>query len=370
MEQGELRAPVVRPDLVYRPLVDGRVFVHHPKIASQILDSRVVAALKLCQGQSLYGMLPEVRAAMDYDLSEEEWKTFIDHLVNYGFFEGTRNRDPRSRLFDPGPVIEFVTQKARWLFSAPVVVLLFALLGAAIVQLLSHWRGFVGSVEFATGMHPILSVLLFYLCFLPVGLLHELGHGVVCGWFGGEVLEVGLWRDSANLYVYSNKAPLKTTRARVLYLSGGAFLDMLVFFALVNLWLRWPNYITTMFLLPQALFFLQFSYAMETGSDLSRIVSEWTELPEAKGRWAALKEIFHSPPKSAAERKRAAAYLSSIVLQMVVLGALIWSFRAPLPVSLWGGSVANVPFWPPILYWIYRLLRKAVFELPKKLRKA
>jgi hypothetical protein len=369
MEQGELRAPVIRPDLVYRPLVDGRVFVYHPKIASQILDPRAVAALKLCHGQSLYGMLPEVRVAMDFDLSEEEWKTFVDRLTECGFFEGIANRDPRRRLFDPGPIIEFVNEKGRWLFSTPVVVLLFGVLAASLVQLGFHWETFVNAVESATGMHAFLSVFLFYLCFVPVGLLHELGHGVVCGRFGGEVLEVGVSVDSANLYVSSNKAPLTTARARIIYLAGGVFTDMLVFFLLLNIWLRWPSYGTLIFLLPQALFFLQFSYAMEKNSDLSRIISEWTGLPEAKGRWGFVKDFLKSRPKSSAEWKRAAVYLGSIVLQLAVAATLIWAFRHPTHVKLWSGAEFSVPFWPPLLYLIYRTLRKGATKLSARLMK-
>ncbi len=359
MEQVELRAPVLREGMQFRLLVQDQVFLFHPKAASQILEARVGEALKLCRGQSLTQMLPEVRAVLDYNCTVEEWQGFLDRMARSGLFEGTYNRTPRVRLFDPGPAIDFLTQKCRWLFTAPAVVVLFLLMIAGLGRLFAHWDFFLSQVLRVTAAHPVLSVLLFYFCFVPVGLLHELAHGMVCRWFGGEVVEVGLWKDSANLYVSSNKAPLTTARRRILYLSGGVFLDMFILFLLVNIWLALPNYVTLMFLLPQALFFLQFSYAMEKNSDLSRIISEWTELPEAEGRWAFLKEFFKSRPKTGVEWKRAAVYLGSIALQGVVAAFLVWSFRQPVPVSLWRGVQFSVPFWPPILYVVYRSLRKA-----------
>ncbi|HJY86233.1 MAG TPA: hypothetical protein VKE24_05290 [Candidatus Acidoferrales bacterium] len=365
MEQGELRAPVLRSGLHYRPLKAGRVFIHHPKIASKVLDARVGEALRLCRGQALEEMLPEVRTMIDYDCTAQEWANFLKSLADTGMFEGLPKRNPRVRLFDPGPAIRFVTERCRWLFTAPVVVLLFLLWIAALAQLLAHWNLFLDAVRHATQAHPLLSILLFYFCFIPIGLLHELAHGAVSSRFGGEVLEVGLRKDSANLYVLSSQDMLKTARARVLYLAGGPFLDMIAFFLLVNIWFKWPNYITLMFLLPQALFFLQFSYAMEGGSDLSRIVSEWTEIPESEGRWAFLKEFFKSPPKSAMEWKRAGTYLASIALQLAVAAFLIWSFRKPVPVSLWSGVRLQIPFWPPLLYLFYRLLRKGSLNVSR-----
>ncbi len=362
MEQAEPCAPLLRSGLQFRALVDGRVFIYHPKVASQILDARVGAALQLCRGQALSEMLPEVRALVEYDCTAEEWTDFLARMAEYGFFEGTPNRSSRRRLFDPTAAMDFLIGKCRFLFTAPTVVVLFLLLLAGLWRLIANWDFFVAEVIRITGEHPVLSVLLFYFCFLPVGLLHELAHGVVCRRFGGEVVEVGLHTDSANLYVLSNKAPLTAKHMRVLYLAGGAFLDMLIFSLLANVWLLWPNYLTLIFLLPQALFVLQFSYAMEGGSDLSRIVAEWTDLPESKGRWAFLKEFFASPPKTIATWKRAAVYLGSMALQTAVAAYLIWSFRQPALVSVLPGFQLHVPFWPVLLYVIYRVLRYAVLN--------
>ena len=363
MKQAELRAPRLRVGVQYRSLAGGRVFVYHPRAASQILETRVFAALRLCQSQSIEEMLPEVRAVLDYDCTAEEWVKYLNYMAGSGLFEDTPNQTPLQRLFDPGSVIEFLTKKCRWIFSTPTVVGLFVLLGVGLWRLLSNWGLFLADVRQAAAIHPLLSVFLFYFCFLPVGLLHELAHGVVCCWFQGEVLEVGMNKKSANLYVITDKTPLTASRARIMYLAGGAFLDMLVFFLLVNLWLAFPHYLTLIFLLPQAMFVLVFSYAMEGGSDLSKIITEWTGIAESEGRLSFLKEFLKARPKTRAEWKRAAVYLGSIALQTAVVGWLIWSFRKQVPVAYWPGDVLHIPFWPPLLYLFYRLLRRASLKV-------
>ncbi|MBI3484340.1 MAG: hypothetical protein HY012_04210 [Acidobacteria bacterium] len=368
MEQAEPRAPILRSDLEFRPLSGGYVFLYHPEVASQVLDARAAAALQLCRGQSLADMMPEVCTAMDYDCTQEEWAGFINQLRDFGIFEGHPKRYPRVRLFDPGPALDFLTHRCRWLFTAPAVVALFLLFFAGLWLLLSNWGLFVSEVGRITSEYPLPAVFLYYLCFMPIGLLHELGHGVVCRWFGGEVLEVGVRKNNANLYVLSNTSPLNSPRQLIPYFAGGAFLDMFAFFVLVNLWLLWPNFVTMMFLLPQALFVLQFSYAMEDGSDLAKIVSQWTGIREAGGRLAFVKEFMKARPASSAGWKRAVIYFSSIVLQGVAAALLIWSWRTPIGVRLWPGFVLSIPFWPPLLYLIYRLLRKAIFGLPAFIR--
>lgn len=369
MEQAEPRAPVLRSDLEFRPLSGGYVFLCHPQVASQMLDARAAAALKLCRGQTLAEMMPEVCVAMDYDCTQEEWAGFLNQLKDFGIFVGHPKRYPRVRLFDPGPALDFLTHRCRWLFTAPAVVALFLLLFAGLWRLFSNWELFVSEVGRITGAYPLPAVLLYYLCFMPIGLLHELGHGVVCRWFGGEVMEVGMRKNNANLYVLSNTSQLKTSRQLIPYFAGGAFLDMFAFFVLVNVWLSWPNFITLMFLLPQAFFVLQLSYAMEEGSDLAKIISQWTGVPEAGGRRAFVKEFLKARPTTREGWKRAMIYFSSITLQGVAAALLIWTWREPVSVTLWPGVAKSIPFWPPLLYLIYRLLRKAIFELPGLLRR-
>lgn len=368
MEQAQLRAPRLRPETQFRRLGGGRVLISHPKAVTQICEPHIAEALKLCQGQAWAEMMEQARHILENEYSEQEWGQVLAQVADFGFFEGHAKRHPRVRLFDPTPAVEFLARRCRWLFSRPMVVALILLLFAGLWQLFSHWGLFVSSVERAAGNHPLLSIALFYFCFLPVGLLHELAHGAVCRWFGGEVIEVGLRKDSANLYVISNTAVLTDPRARVLYFAGGALLDMFVFFPLVTVWVLWPSYVTLMFLLPQALFILQFSYAMEAGSDLSRIVSQWTRTAESRGRLAFVKEFLKDPPKGAREWRRAGIYLGSIALQAVVAAYLIWSFRKPVSVTVWPEIALQVPFLPVLLYLAYRALRKAFLGLSDHLR--
>ncbi|HWQ03445.1 MAG TPA: hypothetical protein VNL38_03105, partial [Candidatus Nitrosotenuis sp.] len=126
---------------------------------------------------------------------------------------------------------------------------------------------------------------------------------------------------------------------------------------------------TTIILLPQAIFVLQYSYTMQGANDIPRIISQWTGLKEPDGRRAFLRDLFKNPPKTEAEKKRAIVYLASIVLQTLVFLFLVWTFRQPVEVSLFPGVTKSIPFWPPLLYLLYRILRKLIFNLPEFLRR-
>ena len=52
------------------------------------------------------------------------------------------------------------------------------------------------------------TVVLYYLAFIPVALLHELGHAIVIRYHGGEVPEVVI-RRNAHFAVLSNTTVLK-----------------------------------------------------------------------------------------------------------------------------------------------------------------
>ncbi|HWQ03153.1 MAG TPA: hypothetical protein VNL38_01615, partial [Candidatus Nitrosotenuis sp.] len=234
MGQEELRLPVLKSGVQFRPLAAGRVFVEGPGVAGFVVGAEVGEALQLCRGQKAAEVLPEVQRILNYDCSEQEFLDFVNTLKDYGIFEGFPRKSPRMKLFDPGPAIDFLTHRFPWLFTSPVVIGLFVLLAIAVAQLIYRWDLFVAQVSMATATRPWLSLLLYYVVFIPVGMLHELGHGIVCRWFGGEVLEVGIARDTANPYVLSNKAALESDRAKILYFAGGWFVDIVIFFVLVN----------------------------------------------------------------------------------------------------------------------------------------
>jgi hypothetical protein len=355
----------LRREVRLRPLSAGRVFVDGPNTNSVVLDERAGQVLALCQGQPIAELLPEAQRALEYECTAEELAGFLDSLKKYGIFEGIPRKLNYVRLFNPGPLADFLVKHCPWAFSAVMVAGLFALLGVGLVQLVLYWDVFVAQVQSATAEHPWLSMLLYYAMFIPVGLLHELGHGAACRWFGGELLEVGFLLSGANPVVKSNKAALSSDRAKIVYFAGGVLVDMFVFFALVNIWLAWPNYWTTLLLLPQAIFVLQFSYTVEAEQDLPRIIAQWSKAPEAPSRIGFLRELFRNPPKTGMEKRRAAVYLSSIILQAAVFVLLVWTFRQPVTVHLLPGFAPTIPFWPVVLYWTYRGLRKLIFNLPE-----
>lgn len=103
MEQVECRVPSLREGVRFEPLSGGRTLLYHPKAATQVCDSQLADALKLCNGQPMSEWFRQVRRIVDY--TEEEWTAILNQMADFGFFNGLPKRHPRVRLFDPGPEI-------------------------------------------------------------------------------------------------------------------------------------------------------------------------------------------------------------------------------------------------------------------------
>ncbi len=76
-----------------------------------------------------------------------------------------------------------------WIHSKPAVLLTLVLCTAAISMVATHWDRFTAS---ATAVFGPANWLWLGVAFVLLKTLHELGHGVVCRLYGGEVREVGL----------------------------------------------------------------------------------------------------------------------------------------------------------------------------------
>src|SRR5207249_10303625 len=127
--------------------------------------------------------------------------------------------------------------------------------------LVADWRTFIGEVARAARSRPAATVLLYYLTFIPIALLHELGHAVVIRYYGGEVPEIVV-RHNAHFAVLTNTSVLKERMERVWYLSMGTVVDVYIWLALLIAFHYRHDYLLLMFLLPQTIYFLLYSYSI------------------------------------------------------------------------------------------------------------
>src|SRR5678815_3596918 len=99
----------------------------------------------------------------------------------------------RWSLGDPDAMFTRVLPAVRWMFTRAFVVASVALFAVYFLILGATWREFSSTVAQLYSLHNITfgSIVVLWLTGLVVILIHELGHGFTCKYFGGEVHEMG-----------------------------------------------------------------------------------------------------------------------------------------------------------------------------------
>jgi hypothetical protein len=210
------------------------------------------------------------------------------------------------------------------------------------------WTRFVEAVVNAVRQHPIETLLLYYLTFIPIALLHELGHAAVANFYGGEVPEIVIGTNG-NFAVITNMTVLKDRRAKIWYLSMGTVVDVFIWLALLITFHFTNAYVVVVFLLPQTIYFLVYVYSIFKNSDFLKAVCAVLQEPVPAHPWKFLKDSWRGNIKS--NRRLVWIMSVSLVVKLVVTGFLVVTFMFKEPRVL-------------VLYVIYRLMVVAIGRWP------
>ena len=147
----------------------------------------------------------------------------------------------RWSLGDPDRMFERVLPAIRWLFTRAFVVTSVAMFAAYFLILGATWSEFSSTVSQLYSLHNITfgSIVVLWVTGLVVILIHELGHGFTCKYFGGEVHEMGfmLIYFQPAFYCNVNDAwSFPTLRARLWVTAAGGWIQVVVASLAAMLW--------------------------------------------------------------------------------------------------------------------------------------
>jgi hypothetical protein len=199
---------------------------------------------------------------------------------------------------------------------------------------------------------------LYYLTFIPIALLHELGHAVVIGYYGGEVPEIVI-RGNAHFAVLSNATVLKERKQLLWYLSMGSVVDIYIWLALLVAFHYNSNYLLLMFLLPQTVYALLYSYSIFSNSDFLKIVAIWLEQPVPPRPWKYLRNGWHQSFETRTARQFLYIMTASLIIKLALTAFLIWTFlmkeyRVLVLYVIYKALIYSVGHWR---HWVTRLTR-------------
>ena len=185
---------------------------------------------------------------------------FARKLAGNGFLERTieerttlqmerlraeRQKRQRPRLFrgellrmrwsfgDPDALLSRTLPAIRWMYTPTFIAASLVLFAAYCLIVGQGWHTFTSAVSATYALHnlTVAKVLLFWVMAALVILLHELGHGFTCKYFGGEVRELGfmlLYFQPAFFCNVSDAWSFPERRARLWVTAAGTWIQLLL----------------------------------------------------------------------------------------------------------------------------------------------
>ncbi len=329
-----------------RQLTNGMVYLRHPKFPSQIINVTQWHFLEMCDGRSLEELKELAPARLGFDVAVDQLLSTVEYLAEIGLLEGTQSTANHHRVVDASPLIERLAPLVGILIAPWFAWFTSLVLLASVGLLVADWGRFTNEVAQAARAHPAASIVLYYLTFIPIALLHELGHAVVISHYGGEVPEIVI-RGNAHFAVLSNSTVVKERKQLLWYLSMGTVVDIYIWLALLVAFHYLNHYLMLMFLLPQTVYFLLYSYSIFNNSDYLKIVATWLGQPIPVHPWEFLRNNWRKRPGTKPARRLLFVMTASLVVKLALTAFLVLTFLAKEYRVL-------------ILYVVYRVLVYAI----------
>lgn len=348
--------PKCREGIVSQPLKNGMVFVRHPKFSSQVLNQQSWAFLQMCDGRALPELNEEIAKNLGFRITLDQLRSSVDQFATTGVFEGSSPTIRNYRLLDATALLRRLSPLNRLLTTNFFAAVTLTALLACLVLIIVDWGRFIVAVAQATREHPVSTLVLYYVTFIPIALIHEVGHALVIAGNGGEVPEIVL-RSDAHFAVVTNKTVLKEKRDQLWYLSMGTVTDIYIWLALLIGFHYSSNYFLLMFLLPQTIYFLLYSYSIFKGSDFLKAIAAWQGEPVPSDPWKFIRDNWRKRPERASTRKLLYVMTVSLAVKGAVTVFVIWTF-------------AVVEFRVLVLYAIYKALVYALGNWQNWMRRA
>jgi hypothetical protein len=106
----------------------------------------------------------------------------------------------------------------------------------------------------------------------------------------------------------------------------GTVTDIYIWLALLIAFHYSANYLVLMFLLPQTIYFLLYSYSIFKNSDFLKAIAAWFDQPVPSDPWKFIRDNWHSRPEKAPTRKLLYVMTLSLGVKLLVTAFVVWTF--------------------------------------------
>ncbi len=276
MDSNHLSAlPRLRPGLRFTPVHDANQSHYILEDTARNVYYRVgpeeyLLLANLNQSASFEDLLTRTAADTDIELTAEHAQTILSWLAGKELLQTNNpenltnllNREKQIQdmrkfnrmnlisfkipLFNPDSFLRKTSPWLHWL-TGPFFALFWLFAGfLALSTLISHWQEFTGQT---TGFFSPMNLLLLWMIWLGLKVVHELFHALVCYRYGGKVFEAGLLFILFIPLTYVNataswKFPSRWQRIHVAV--AGMFIELGIAWLALLMWQRDPDSTTGM----------------------------------------------------------------------------------------------------------------------------
>lgn len=334
-----------------------------------------IAVMHTLDGAHTCGEAAAVLRADGIGVSEAAVEGFAQKLGRMGLLERSiserstlqverlraeRYRRARPRLFkgellrmrwslgDPNAAFDRWMPRLRFLFTPGFILISLVLFAINVGLMVFNWPQLHADLGQLTnfGAYTAGQLLLFWFTLLTIILIHELGHGITCKYYGGEVHEMGfmlLYFQPAFFANVNDAWTFPDLRARLAVTAAGSWIEAVVAsMAGIVWWLAEPGTLLSQVSLLVFLVGGIFS-ALTNANPLMPLdgyfaLSDWLEIPNLRHRafghlgWMVRRYVLRlelpMPPASERERRIFLIYGLCSAAYLVVALSLVGSFVA------------------------------------------
>ncbi|MGZ8392625.1 MAG: hypothetical protein ACXWWK_07300, partial [Gemmatimonadales bacterium] len=263
---------------------------------------------------------------------------------------------------DPDKLLDWLLPRLKFFFTPTFLRTSVALFAVYFLILAVKWQDFVGTlISFYNLEVGLTAYVVFWLSGTAIIVIHELGHGLTCKYFGGRVHEIGAMLIYFQLAFYCNVNDAWTfaeRRARLWVTAAGSWIQMVIAsIAAIVWWAATPGT-----LLEYATFAGVFTGGIATvlmnanpliPLDGYYALSDYLEVPNLRQRafahlaWVAKTRLFRLdlPPPPADERERRVFLIyGGIAVVYISLALTLFAAAAFGWLSRWLGAVGIAIF--------------------------
>ena len=258
-----------------------RLFERKYRPQTITVDDLVRFASQLHEAGLIQVDTPDQAKALITRRRKNKWKKVWQFFANILFI--------KIPVIDPERLLTWMYPFFRWIFTRTFVVVSMAMMGIALLSVISNWSTFYSRLPNFQSFFNWHTIFYFWISLAVVKIIHEFGHGLTAKHYGGEVHEMGmlLLVLTPALYCDVTDSWLLPNKWKRIWISGaGIFVECFVASLATFVWWNTEQGVLNSLMLA-TMFICSVNTVLFNANPLLRydgyyVMADWLEIPNLR----------------------------------------------------------------------------------------